>query len=76
MQQRLLAGLLPSMQESAYDRLTLLSTALGLLGATAAAVLVIPHWGPGAGLVLAIIATCALGFLVPGFLAMHAPGDE
>jgi hypothetical protein len=75
-QQWLLKGMLPQVEERVYDRLTLLATGLGLLGATAGAVLVIPRSGLGLGLAVAIVATCVLGLIVPGFLMANAPADD
>ncbi len=75
-QQYFMEGLLPKMNPRVYDHLTLLSTALGLSGATTAAVLVIPSVGLSAGLTVAMLATCVLGLIVPGFLFVNAPAYE
>jgi hypothetical protein len=76
LQQRLLQGTLPRLEARAYDRLTLLSTGLSLLGTTGSAALTIPHWGLAAGLGIAIAATCVLGVIFPILLLANASSDD
>jgi hypothetical protein len=76
LQQRFLEGALPRLEGRIYDRLTLLSTGLSLLGATAGAVLAIPRWGLGVGFGIAIAATGAVGLMVLGFLVANSSSDE
>jgi hypothetical protein len=76
LQQYALGGSLPRLDEGAYDRLTLLSTGLGLLGATVTAVLVVPGWGVAAGAAAAVAATVALAAIVPVLLIANATADD
>src|SRR5262249_17375108 len=75
-QQHFMDGLLPKIQPRVYDRLTLLSTALGLLGGTIAAAFTIPSLGVAQGAVLALMANGVLGLIVPAILILNAPAYE
>jgi hypothetical protein len=75
-QQHFMEGLLPKIQARVYDRLTLLSTGLGLLGGTISAAFAIPSLGVAPGAVLGIMANCVLGLIVPAILILNAPAYE
>jgi hypothetical protein len=75
-QQWLLASTLQRMEEKDYDRVALVSTGMGMLGATAGATLAVPNLGLGAGFGLSLLATCVLALLVPAILALHVGSED